>query len=294
MPTESESAVATVVIPVRNGGDLLRVQLDALVSQVAAPSFEVVVSDNGSTDDSVAIAQSYADRLEIRVVNSSERPGVSHARNVGAAAARTAYVMFCDADDQVSPGWVAAMVDGLQSHDIVGGPLEFERLSEPGAAHLRYQPPLDGLPVAMKFLPYASGGNMGIHTDLMRSLGGFDESFQKGHEEVDLAWRAQLGGASIGFVPDAVGHIRHRSTLSGTINQTFHYGRTYSQLFSRHRTQVIPRTPIKREIRTYLILIGQGLRTLRDGDSLDGWKCTVAWTVGRLTGDILYGVRAPL
>lgn len=286
--------VATVVIPVRNGGDLFRVQLDALTAQVDAPPFEVVVSDNGSTDGTRGLAQSYSDRLDLRVVDSGGSPGVAHARNAGAEASRTAYALFCDADDEVSPGWVAAMVTGLESHDIVGGPLDPQRLSEPPALTWRATPPLDELPVTMRFLPYATGANLGVRTALLRELDGFDASFQRGHEEVDFAWRAQLAGHTIGFAPDAVVHYRLRGSVRDTMRQTFHYGRTYAQLFARHRQEAIPRTPLKRELRTYAILVRQGLDARRAGEDLSGWKCTMAWTAGRLWGDVTHRVRAPL
>lgn len=282
---------ATVVIPVRNGAEFLTVQLDGLVNQSDSPPFEVVVSDNGSTDGTVALAMSYADRMALRVVDSGDRPGVSHARNVGALAARTAYVLFCDADDEVSPGWVAAMVAALRVVDLVGGPLDPERLSDPQALTWRDTPPLDRLPVSMRFLPYATGANLGVRTEVLRELGGFDTRFQRGHEEVDFAWRAQLSGRSIGFAPEAVIHYRLRGSVRDTMRQTFHYGRTHSQLFRRFRHEPIPRTPVKRELRTYAMLLRQGW-TYRKQPR--GWLCTMAWTTGRLAGDVRYWVRAPL
>lgn len=286
--------IASVVIPVRNGGDLFRVQLEALVAQQDSPAFEVIVSDNGSTDATVAIAESYADRLVLRVVDSSALSGVSHARNAGAASATTAHLLFCDADDKVSPHWVRTMTQALARDDIVGGPLELTELSEPAALNYRGTPPDDELPLAMRFLPYATGANMGVRRDVWASLGGFDTTFERGHEEVDFAWRAQLSGRTIGFAPEAVLHYRLRGSVRDTMRQTFHYGRTYSQLFARHREHDIPRTPWKREVRTYGILLHQGWRAWREGDSLDGWKCTMAWTGGRLFGDLKYRVRAPL
>lgn len=285
---------ASVVIPVRNGGQLFREQLDALVAQIDAPAFEVIVADNGSTDDTRALALSFSDLLDIRVIDAAQATGVSHARNVGAAASRTAYVLFCDADDRVSSHWVRAMVDGLELDDIVGGPLDPELLSDPAALTWRHTPPMDELPVSMRFLPYATGGNLGVRSAVMRELDGFDTSFRRGHEEVDFAWRAQLAGHTVGFAPTAVVHYRLRGSVRDTMRQTFHYGRTHSQLFARHRHEPIPRTPLKRELRTYAILLRQGLEAKREGQSLDGWKCTMAWTAGRLCGDVIHRVRAPL
>ena len=57
--------------------------------------------------------------LHLRLVDSSDRPGASHARNVGARAATAPALAFCDADDEVGPGWVAAMGNALVRHDFV-------------------------------------------------------------------------------------------------------------------------------------------------------------------------------
>lgn len=284
---------ASVVIPVRNGGELLRVQLEALLAQDDG-AFEVVVSDNGSTDHTPSIVEEYRPRFRaLRLVDSGDRAGVSHARNVGAAAARSPLVLFCDADDQVDSIWVSAMVHGLRRYDLVGGLLDPVQLSDPQALTWRATPPTDQLPVAMRYLPYATGANLGVRREVFKALRGFDVTFHRGHEEVDFAWRAQLSGFSVGFVPDAVIAYRLRADLRSTMKQTFHYGRTYSQLFSRHRSRPIPRTPVKREIRTYGILLRQGVQALRSGRP-QGWLCTMSWTVGRLWGDLRYGVRAPL
>lgn len=288
------SPVATVVIPVRNGGDLLPDELDALLGQVDAPPFEVVIADNGSTDDTIAVALGYTDRLNLRVVDAGQHPGVSHARNIGAAAAQTGIVMFCDADDQVCPEWVGAMVRGLADADIVGGPLNAERLSDEAALRRRYVPPATELATTMKFLPYASGGNLAVRSDLFEELGGFDTEYQGGHEEVDFAWRAQLAGYTVGFAPEAVIHYRLRDNVRAAMKQTYRYGRTYTQLFSRFRDQPIPRTPWRREIRTYGILLARGARMARKGEPMDAWLCTMSWTAGRLVGDVRYRVRAPL
>lgn len=285
--------IATVVIPARNAAHLLPVQLRALSAQDCVGTFEVVVSDNGSTDSTRDVAHAAAHLLPgLRVVDSSDVPGVSHARNIGARGARSRVVLFCDADDAADPGWVSAMVRALDDADLVGGPLEPTLLSDPRSVAWRGMPPHDALPVTMRYLPYATGANLGVRTEVFRALGGFDTSYVGGHEEVDFAWRAQLGGHSVSFAPGAVMHYRLRGDVHGMVRQMFGYGRSYAQLFSRFRDQPIPRTPLRREIRTYVILARQGVRAARRRDA--AWLGTAAWTAGRVYGDVRYRVRSPL
>jgi len=72
--------------------------------------WEVIVSNNGSTDETVAIVEQYQDKLpNLRIVDSSDQRGAAHARNVGALAAAGEALAFCDADDEVPAGvrlWV--------------------------------------------------------------------------------------------------------------------------------------------------------------------------------------------
>src|SRR5207253_443589 len=94
--------------------DHLPAQLEALANQTV-DDFEVLVADNASRDGTVATALAQASRFRrLRVVDASSRLGSGHARNIGLLATRSSRLLFCDADDVVSPGWVRAHRDGLE------------------------------------------------------------------------------------------------------------------------------------------------------------------------------------
>jgi glycosyltransferase involved in cell wall biosynthesis len=108
---EQATVDVSVVIPVRNAADHLEEQLAALASQTYEGSWEVVVADNGSTDASLEVVRSWALRVpHLEIVDASDRAGPSHARNVGAAAARGRVLAFVDADDVAAPTWLAELV----------------------------------------------------------------------------------------------------------------------------------------------------------------------------------------
>ena len=94
----------------RNAEAHLGGQLEALAAQECDLPWELVVSDNGSTDRSLAIVREYRDRLpRLVVVDSSARRGPAAARNDGVRAAGGSLIVFCDTDDVVGPGWLAGV-----------------------------------------------------------------------------------------------------------------------------------------------------------------------------------------
>jgi glycosyltransferase involved in cell wall biosynthesis len=120
----------SVIIPVRNGEHVLGPQLEALAAQQVPVAFEVVIADNGSTDGTAALAESFRDRIPLlRVVDASIRPGINVARNAGARAALGELLLFCDADDLVQPGWIAAMWQASRTSPALGGALDEQLLN---------------------------------------------------------------------------------------------------------------------------------------------------------------------
>jgi GT2 family glycosyltransferase len=273
----------SVVLPVRNGLPLLERQLEALAATRFGGTWEVIVSNNGSTDDTVRVAEAAGDRLPIRVVDSSDVRGISHARNVGAKAARGGLVLFCDADDEVDPGWVSAMHRAAAFAHVLGGRLETSRLNDPSTAGWRLELPDDRLPVAMGHRPYAVGANLGARAEVIADLGGFDAAFTICSDDVDFSWRAQQRGFSIAYVPDAVVHYRLRRSVREMARQRHRYGAAEAALFRRHRADGLRRSSWSawRHVLWYLVTRSPVLasRTRRGM-----WLSVGAYYSGRLQG----------
>jgi glycosyltransferase involved in cell wall biosynthesis len=284
---------ASVVIPARNAAAVIGGQLAALHEQKFDGRFEIIVADNGSTDNTAAVAAGWAGRLpDLRVVDAGARPGISYARNVGVAAADGKYVLFCDADDEAEPGWVQGLVDGLQRADIAGGRLDLGALNSPRALAWRADPALSGLPVSMDFLPYAVGANIGIRTEVYRALGGFDEAYQRSHDEVEFCWRAQLASYRLAYAPQAVIRYRLRDSLRGLATQRYGYGLHYAQLFRQYRDQGIRPGSIGLELR---IWAGMLLRSpqLTTSTGRGRWLYLAAWNAGRVRGSLTQRTLCP-
>jgi glycosyltransferase involved in cell wall biosynthesis len=233
----------SVVIPAYNAAGVIGGQLHALTEQDYDGPWEVIVADNGSTDPTAEVARAWASRLpSLRVVDASAIRGVSHARNRGAAEARGEVILVCDADDEAAPGWVSAMVAALGHHDLVGGWLDPEPLNDAWSRSSRPDFPRDTLPRSLDFLPFAVGANTGVRTEVVAALGGWDEDYADGGDDIDFSWRAQLAGFSIGAAPDAVMRYRHRSGWHGVWRQYVGYGSAEPKLYAAYRAHGLPRT----------------------------------------------------
>lgn len=221
----------SVVLPVRNGAATIATQLDALTLQATAGlSWEVVVVDNGSTDATLDVVAGYSDRLPIRVVDAPLRANLAYARNVGVASAGGDKIAFCDADDVVGDGWLAAVDAALDEHPIVGYRFEWDLLNEPGDLIGRHRFQAAGLEQFFG-LPVVSGA-MAVQRSLWTALGGNNEAWSFTGEDYEFCLRAaRLTGAVAHFEPNAVYHVRMRSTARSSFRQARRYGRAHVALF---------------------------------------------------------------
>jgi glycosyltransferase involved in cell wall biosynthesis len=236
--------VLSVVIAAYNAADTLGTQLEALVGQAPDLRWEVVVADNRSTDGTADVAARYAGRLDLRVVAADEKAGAAYARNAAVATCTAPWIAFVDADDRVAPGWVEAIARGLGEHAFIAGRLDAAELNSADVIRSRPLTQETGLQwwSVGPPLPHAGGGNLGIHRSVYEAVGGFDEVLI-GLQDVDFCWRVQLSGVPLQFWPDAVLHVRLRSSLSTMWRQGRNYGAAQTELehrFASVRPEDVP------------------------------------------------------
>jgi glycosyltransferase involved in cell wall biosynthesis len=286
------SVVVSVVLACRNAERDLAGQLEALARQECPVPWELVVSDNGSTDGSVRLVEGYRARLPRLVVrDSSTRRGPAAARNAGVRAASGSIVVFCDADDEVAPGWLAAMAGALGTHDLVAARLEHERLNEPWAIPVRNPQPglLDTDP---PFLPYSFCAALGVRRAVHEALGGFDETFVDGGEDRDYCYRAQLSGVPLVLVPDAVVHYRHRRGALAMYRQARGYAYGQVRLYRAYRHLGLGRPPLPHAAASWVLTPLKLVPALRSRRSFALWMARLGWRVGRLKASVRHRVWA--
>ncbi|MGH2352530.1 MAG: glycosyltransferase family 2 protein, partial [Chloroflexota bacterium] len=206
-------------IPCYNGAAWLADCLDALLAQTR-PFDELLVIDDGSIDDSAAIARRYGPG--VRLVQHPRNLGLAVARNTALASTTGDVLASVDADVRASPTWLAHLLDAFRSPRVAaaGGRLleaRQERLADRWrAAHMAQHAgdfPLLNPPV----LP---GANVAVRQDVARELGGYDESFRTNYEDADFQHRLAAAGYLCRYEPAALAyHLRTDS--ASTVLRTY-------------------------------------------------------------------------
>lgn len=196
-----------IIIVNYNTADLLEKCLKTVIKQ-SGVRYSVIVVDNASSDNSVAMVQHTFPDVEL--IANRENLGFSKANNQAVNATRSRYVFFLNPDTEVLPNAFQNMVMYMDSHPTVG--LAGTRLLNPdGTVQESVEKRYPGQKYAGKTfdtlkgaIAWVSGASMVARRDVIQSLSGFDEGFFLYGEEQDLCMRIRQDGWEIGFVPDAV------------------------------------------------------------------------------------------
>jgi glycosyltransferase involved in cell wall biosynthesis len=199
--TAADGPLATIIIPVFNGGRFLAGALESCFAQDYQP-VEVIVVDDGSTDDSAEIARSY----DVRCLNQPNQ-GPAAARNLGLGEARGRLVAFLDSDDVMLPNKISAQAGHLRAHPETGCVLTgHELVVDPGVDPPRW--------MLGPQAPDVVAISMLVRREVFATVGPFDPSFRV-HEDVEWLMRARADGIGIDILPTALLRRRiHGDNLS--------------------------------------------------------------------------------
>lgn len=286
----------SIIIPCFNGAQTIGVQLDALAKQQWSGAWEIIVVNNRSTDNSMEIVEGYKNSLpNLRIVEASDRQGQPYAINFGASVASGEAIAFCDADDEVSPGWVLAMGEALsKKYEFAACRVDLQKLNPPwvfegigfhsqtkGLQSIKYPP----------FLPHAGGGTIGVKRALFEQMGGFDETFPYLHD-TDLCFKLQMKGVTLHFVPDALTHIRLKDSFKGIFYQARNWAEYNVKLYKKY--MILTGTTLPHPWKTYLREWRSILRQLVVGPKakkdLARLVQRLGWQIGLLKGSLKHRV----
>lgn len=233
----------SVVIPVRNRPEGIRRAVDGVLGcKCDRSTFELIVVDNGSTDETARVAAEAGARVIGEPV-----PNRCRARNRGAQAVAGKWLAFIDSDCVPEPGWLASLMRAIadaESHTkraLIAGPVlpspptssvdeyiarrkwvDQEKFLTPGR---RFSP------------PFAATANLAVRRDVYLALGGLDPELATAGEDADLCWRAAQAGWELHYEPAAAVVHYHRSTLGGLWRQSRDYGIGNAELFARWKNK---------------------------------------------------------
>ena len=179
---------ASIIIPALNEAENLSRNLPVVREQMG-PTDELIVIDNGSTDETAAIAKKFGARVEHEPVR-----GRSRARNRGIQVAAGEMLLFLDADCRPSPNWLSGMSAPFENAKVgcVAGEIQLIYDSNELGAYLNAKEHLSQeVNFNHPFLPYAGSGNVAFRRQVLDVIGGFDEALYSGHD-ADICWRMQL------------------------------------------------------------------------------------------------------
>lgn len=282
----------TVLIPCYNAEQTLRETLSAVVSQHWDKPWDILVSDNKSTDGSREVVKQYQQRYpHISLVDAFESQGTSCAVNTGVKAARGRSVVICDSDDVPTPGWLAAMGEALETHEFVACRMDVVSLnSEAGVASRRStqteQLAKIGYP---PYLLHAGGGTIGVRREVFLRVNGYDEKLIYLHD-TDFCFKVQLAGSPLHFVGDAVIKIRFRTNLRKTYQQARNwaeYNVLLAKRYSHHGSPPANRwRRLYRDGKTVLRMLIHWPRLDEDERYRTMW--VLGWELGKIKGMVKY------
>lgn len=225
--------LVSVVVASYNGGRTLRACLDSL-GRLRYPAYEVILVDDGSTDDTPAIAAQYP---QVRRLRHERNRGLSASRNTGIAAARGEIVAFTDDDCRVDEDWLHHLVAELTESDFVGvGGHNLAPADDSAVAAAVLVSPGGPAHVLLtdREAEHLPGCNLAFWKWALLEVECFDPVFHRAGDDVDLCWRLQQQGYRLGF--SAAGFVWHarRSTVRGYLKQQHGYGEAEALLAAKH------------------------------------------------------------
>jgi len=243
----------TVVIPALNAASTLANQLDALNRQTYAEPFTVLVVDNGSTDDTAAVATGHAAAgYQLRVVEERRR-GINWARNAGIAAADDGKIFLCDADDVVAEGWLEAMTRELEEGVWVAGALDYKMLNTPRTQTVWDASDMSSYRETNPYWDNTYGCNCGFTKAMWEQVGHFDSSLSgSGGDENEFFMRAHAAGFRPQHVPDGVVAYALRPGTWKMARQRFRQGKNQIKTRSLPGGKLMPGEYTRRDTLTAL------------------------------------------
>jgi GT2 family glycosyltransferase len=206
----------SVIVCSYNGSATICETLTA-IERLAYSDYETIVVDDGSTDDTSIIAKKHKAHL-IR----TENRGLSNARNAGLQVATGEIVAYIDDDAYPDPHWLTYLASGFLQTEHAGiGGLNIAPLGDGAIADCVANAPGGPVHVLLSddVAEHIPGCNMAYRREQLLAIGGFDPRFRVAGDDVDICWRFQERGWTLGFAPTAVVWHHRRSSIKSYFKQ---------------------------------------------------------------------------
>jgi len=230
---------ASVIIPVRNGAGCILNCLRAVYYQEFDGEFEVIVVDDGSTDNTAALVSGkFPKALFLR-----QKPlGPAAARNNGAKRARNEIIVFTDADCVPSRNWLKEMLEPFSNSDVAGVQGAYTSRQQETIAQFtqmeteyRYEKMKSSTNI-----DWVGSYSAAYRKSVFLELGGFERSFTKASgEDPDLSYSLQEAGYILVFAPRALIAHTHPTSLYSYLRKKFQHAHWRILLYKRHSDKAV-------------------------------------------------------
>ena len=259
----------SVVIPAQNAASTIAACLTALQQQtVTADTYEVIVVDDGSTDETAVLATNHG----ATVIRHSQRRGAAAARNSGIQAAQGAIICFTDADCQPDPDWVAQISQPLcQQPDIIGSKGIYgsrQRQLVARFVQIEYEDKYDLLQ-GQETIDFIDTYSAAYRRDVLLANDGFDENVYY-VEDQELSFRLAARGYKMVFQPAARVFHHHSDTLVKYGRKKFQIGYWKAQIIRRFPNRAVKDSHTPQVLKLQMLLVAAWLGLLP------------AWLLGQL------------
>jgi len=212
----------SIIIPTFNGASRIGNCLDALLKQRVGQDAEILVVNDGSTDNTADVVARYSG---VRLITQSNA-GPAAARNRGAQEARGMIILFTDDDCVPKPEWLAAMTAPFSDPSVVGAKGIYRTRQRSLAARfvqIEYEDKYRRM-ASLPQIDFIDTYSAGFRRDRFLEMNGYDTSFPVAcAEDVELSYRMSTRGWTMRFVPAAIVYHTHPSTLWSYLSKKYKF-----------------------------------------------------------------------
>ncbi len=279
----------SVIIPVYNGAQTLIVCLQALHRQTRPPD-EIIVVDDGSSDDSAGVAAQY----RVRVLR-QRNAGPAAARNYGARVAGGDVLLFTDADCVPAPDWVEQMARVMADPTIAGAKGVYRTRQRNLVARFvqqEYQDRYDRM-TGQPRIDFVDTYSAAYRRSVFLAAGGFDTGFPTASvEDQELSFRLAAQGQRLVYVPEARVCHRHDRTPEEYARRKYGIGYWKAVVTQRYPAKLAHDSHTPQVLKAQMGLVGLGaallLGALATGSRAVGAIALLAWALFFLSGGPFY------
>lgn len=212
----------SIIIPTFNGAPRISNCLNALVKQAAGHDVEILVVDDGSTDNTAEVVRQYR---AVRLITQANA-GPAAARNRGAQEARGTIILFTDDDCVPMPDWLESMLAPFNDPEVVGAKGVYRTHQNRLAARFvqveyedRYH-----LMASLPNIDFIDTYSAAFRRDRFLEMNGYDTSFPVAcAEDIELSYRMSARGWIMKFAPSAIVYHTHPDTLSSYLRKKYKF-----------------------------------------------------------------------